>query len=150
MTYRTGSINEFMKWTKQVVKDPAAAKDASKRWFDSDETARNVLQNEVEAGPTGATQDEVSAEAMVKLLSPENLAMLHIISQQKPESMHQLAELTGRAESNLSRTLRKLERAGLVGFMAGPGRTRVPRVIARKVRLEINLTGEGSAVAVEA
>jgi DNA-binding transcriptional ArsR family regulator len=146
MTYRTGSINEFMKWTKQVVKDPAAAKDAPKRWFDSDETARSVLQDEVEAG----LQDDVSAEAMVKLLSPENLAMLHVISQQKPESMRRLAELTGREESNLSRTLKKLERAGLVGFMPGPGRTRVPRVIARKVRLEIDLTGQGSAVAVEA
>jgi hypothetical protein len=39
MTYKTGTIGEFMKWTKRVITDPAAAEDTPKRWFDSDETA---------------------------------------------------------------------------------------------------------------
>jgi hypothetical protein len=39
MTYKTGSIGDFMRWTKQVVTDPVAAKDTPKRWFDSEETA---------------------------------------------------------------------------------------------------------------
>jgi hypothetical protein len=39
MTYKTGSIGDFMRWTKQVVTDPVAAKDTPKRWFDRDETA---------------------------------------------------------------------------------------------------------------
>jgi hypothetical protein len=59
MTYKTGSIGEFMRWTKQVVTDPVAAKDTPKRWFDTEETAAKSL----------GTSD--SPEAMVKLLSAE-------------------------------------------------------------------------------
>ena len=44
MTYKTGSIGEFMKWTKRVVTDPAAAANMPKRWFDSDETAAHALR----------------------------------------------------------------------------------------------------------
>lgn len=137
MTYKTGTIGEFMRWTKQVVCDPAVAKDVPKRWFDSEEAA---LQS---------SASDVSAEAMVKLLSPENLAMLLVISRDKPESMRQLAELTGRKESNLSRTLKKFEKAGLVKLTPGPGRVRKPLLIASRVRLEIDLIGSASAVAVE-
>jgi hypothetical protein len=43
MTYKTGSIGDFMKWTKRVITDPAAASDTPKRWFDSDETAAKSL-----------------------------------------------------------------------------------------------------------
>ena len=73
MTYKTGTIGEFMKWTKRVVTDPAAASDTPKRWFDSDETASKSL---------GAA---VSAEAMVKLLSADNLTLLHLIGTKRPE-----------------------------------------------------------------
>jgi predicted transcriptional regulator len=137
MTYKTGTIGEFMRWTKQVVRDPAVAKGVPKRWFDSEEAA---LQS---------SASDVSAEAMVKLLSPENLAMLQVISRDKPESMRRLAELTGRKESNLSRTLRKFEKAGLVKLTPGPGRMRKPLLIASRVRLEIDLIDSASAVAVE-
>ena len=88
MTYKTGSIGEFMAWTKQVIHDPAKAKGVPKHWFDAEETA---LQSE---------SHEISAEAMAKLLSPENLAVLLVISREKPGSLRQLAELTGRKESN--------------------------------------------------
>jgi predicted transcriptional regulator len=37
-----------------------------------------------------------------------------VIREQKPESLSQLAEFTGRAPSNLSRTLKTMERYGLV------------------------------------
>jgi hypothetical protein len=43
MIYITGSIGEFMKWTKRVVTDPAAASETPKCWFDSDETAAKSL-----------------------------------------------------------------------------------------------------------
>jgi hypothetical protein len=43
MTYRTGTIGEFMKWTKRVISDPAAAQETPGRWFDSDETAAKAL-----------------------------------------------------------------------------------------------------------
>jgi len=137
MTYRTGTIGEFMKWTKRVVTDPAAASDTPKRWFDNDETASRSL---------GAA---VSAEAMVKLLSADNLALLHIIGTRRPDSMRALALLAHRKESNLSRTLKKLRDVGIVEFEERRGRTRAPRLIARRVTLELDLVGSGSVVSVE-
>jgi len=136
MIYKIGSVGEFMAWTKQVIRDPTVAAGVPKHWFDSEETA---LQSNT-AG--------VSAEAMVKLLSPGNLAVLQIINREKLESMRRLAELSGRKESNLSRTLKKFEKAGIIKFAAGPGRMRVPLLVASRVRLEIDLTGPASAVTV--
>lgn len=136
--HRTGTIGAFMAWTKQVVRDPAAAKGAPKRWYDSETTAER------------ARRESRSAEAMVKLLSPDNLAMLTVIAKRKPQSMRRLAELTGRKESNLSRTLKKLERAGIVEMRKGPGRVRVPALVARTVRLELDLTGRRNRLAIDA
>jgi predicted transcriptional regulator len=137
MTYKTGSVGEFMKWTKHVVKDPAAAATAPKRWFDSDATAASAL---------GAT---TSAEAMVKLLSEDNLALIHLIATRQPASVSELAKFAHRAVSNLSRTLKKLHEAGIVDFDQGPGRTRAPRVTARRVTLDLDLVGTSSVVRVE-
>jgi hypothetical protein len=36
MTYKTGSIGEFMKWTKRVAA-PKAVGGMPKRWFDSED-----------------------------------------------------------------------------------------------------------------
>lgn len=137
--YRIGTLREFADWTKQIVRDPSAARDATKtkKWFDSEETARK------------AAVDQVSAEAMVKLLSPGNLAVLEAIRQHKPASVRELATLTGRKEASLSRTLKRFADLGIVGFENGPHRTRIPALIARRVHLDIDLTGHHSAVAVE-
>jgi hypothetical protein len=35
MTYKTGSIGDFAKWTKRVATSPAASAKTPKRWFDS-------------------------------------------------------------------------------------------------------------------
>lgn len=137
MTYKTGTIGEFMKWTKRVVTEPAAAEDTPKRWFDSDATAAQTL---------GTT---TSPEAMVKLLSEENLELLRLIVKARPSSVHELATLAHRKESNLSRTLRKLREAGIIDFEEGPGRARAPRLTARRVTLELDLVGPGSLVSVE-
>ncbi len=137
MTYKAGSIGEFMKWTKSVVANPAVAAATPKRWFDSDVTAAKSL---------GA---EVSAEAMVKLLSKQNLALLHLIASGRFTSMSELATQTHRAASNLSRTLKKLHEAGIIGFDKGPGKSIVPRLAARRVTLNLDLVGTSSAVAVE-
>jgi len=99
--HRIGTVGAFMAWTQRVIRDPAAAKGVPKRWYDSEATARRTRR------------EGRSAEAMVKLLSPDNLAVLGVIARQKPQSLRRLAELTGRKESNLSRTLKKLEQAGM-------------------------------------
>jgi predicted transcriptional regulator len=86
---------------------------------------------------------------MVKLLSSENLKLLHLIGTKRPGSVRELATLVRRKESNLSRTLRKLQEAGIVAFEKGPGRTRAPRVVARRVTLDLDLVGPGSVASVE-
>ena len=52
--------------------------------------------------------------SLADVLSDDNRALLRVIRQQKPESLSQLAAFTGRAPSNLSRTLKTMERYGLV------------------------------------
>jgi predicted transcriptional regulator len=136
-TYKVGSIREFAEWTKQVVRDPARAEGVPKNWFDSEETARK------------SKLDQVSAEAMVKLLSPGNLTVLAMICQQRPESLRALAAVTGRKEASLSRTLKRFAELGIIAFEDGPHRTRVPTLVATRVHLDIDLTGHHSAVAVE-
>lgn len=55
-----------------------------------------------------------SMRSLAEVLSDDNRALLRVIREQKPASLSQLAELTGRAPSNLSRTLKTMERYGLV------------------------------------
>ncbi len=55
-----------------------------------------------------------SMRSLAEVLSDDNRALLKLIREQKPESLSQLAELSGRAPSNLSRTLKTMERYGLV------------------------------------
>lgn len=136
-TYRVGSLGDFAAWTKRVVRDPASGRGVPKQWFDRQQTARQ------------AATDQVSAEALVKLLSPGNLAVLAAIRRHKPGSVRELATLTRRKEASLSRTLKRFAALGIVAFEDGPHRTRVPALIARRVHLEIDLTGQHSAVAVE-
>jgi len=137
ITYKIGTIGEFMRWTKQVVTDPAAAAATPKCWFDSEETATKMLGR------------QNSAESMVKLLSKENLTLLQTIAETSPTSVRSLAEQTHRKESNLSRTLKKLQEAGIIDFEEGAGRSRAPRLVARRVTLELDLVGPGSVVSVE-
>jgi|SRR5271168_799140 predicted transcriptional regulator len=134
-TYKVGSIGEFAAWTKRVVRDPRQAKDFPKRWFDSEATAKLAA-------------NQVSAEALVKLLSAGNLAVLNTIARHKPASVRELAALTGRKEASLSRTLKRFAEAGIVSVKDGPHRTRVPSLIATRVHLQIDLAGHRSAVAV--
>lgn len=48
------------------------------------------------------------------MLSDDNRALLKVIVEQKPESLSRLAEMAGRAASNLSRTVKTMEHYGLV------------------------------------
>lgn len=142
MTYRTGTIGQLMAWTKQVIRDPKAAKGQPKRWFDSEATARAALGR-------AARKHEVSPEAMVKLLSPANLRLLSILAKKQPRSVQALADLTGRKQASVSRTLKRLAEAGIVAMSRGKGRELRPELVATRVQLEIDLTGaKGKGIAV--
>jgi len=55
-----------------------------------------------------------SMKSLAEVLSDKNRALLHIIAETHPKSLQDLAELTGRKSSNLSRTLKTLESYGFV------------------------------------
>jgi predicted transcriptional regulator len=78
-----------------------------------------------------------SVEAVVRLLTPENRHLLSIIRDRKPQSVAELVELTGRAQPNLTRTLAKLEAAGLVKIKT-VGRRKAPSTAIKKIVVEID------------
>ena len=57
-----------------------------------------------------------SFKSLASALSEENRELLKLILERRPESIAQLAEMTGRKTSNLSRTLKTLERCGIVAL----------------------------------
>ena len=72
------------------------------------EEMRAVARGEREASPLPA------AAVLGALSSPGNLDLLRVIHRERPESVSRLAALTGRAQSNVSRSLRQLAKHGLV------------------------------------
>lgn len=89
--------------------------------------------------PADASQTSFdSVEAMARLLTRENRAMLAVIHDQKPQSVAALAAIVQRAEPNVSRTLSKLVDAGFVTLHDGKGRAKVPQVRIRRVTIEID------------
>ena len=78
-----------------------------------------------------------SLATMSQVLSDKNRALLGLIVKTQPQSLNELAEKTGRAKSNLSRTLKTMKRYGLVHFEQGPGRQIAPRVNYSGVELEM-------------
>ena len=55
-----------------------------------------------------------SMKSLAEVLSDKNRALLNVIAESKPDSLQDLAKLTGRQASNLSRTLKTLESYGFV------------------------------------
>ena len=55
-----------------------------------------------------------SMRSLAEVLSDENRALLRVIRESKPASLAELAEMTGRKPSNLSRTLKTLANYGVV------------------------------------
>lgn len=90
----------------------------------------------------GADEPKVwfpSTESFARVLSQPNRALLATIAETHPGALQELAERTGRRVSNLSRTLRTMERYGFVLLHKGErGRIRV-EVPYRAVSLELVL-----------
>ena len=83
----------------------------------------------------GTTFDSV--EALLRLLTPQNRELLAIIRDKKPQSIAELAELTGRAQPNLTRTLGKLAAIGFVR-LKNVDRRKVPTTTVHSLRISID------------
>ena len=87
-----------------------------------------------------------SVESFAKVLSDRNRELLSVIAATHPASMNELAKKTGRALSNLSRTLKTMERYGLVHFEKGAGRQLAPRVTYTDIVLAMPLSGRSGSM----
>ncbi|MDN5870010.1 MAG: helix-turn-helix domain-containing protein [Nitrococcus sp.] len=79
-----------------------------------------------------------SLKSLAEVLSERNQALLELIQARKPRSLKVLERLTGRSVSNLSRTLKTLERHGLVELRREQKRL-VPRVTATHFQVDVEI-----------
>jgi predicted transcriptional regulator len=79
-----------------------------------------------------------TVDAVVRLLTPENRALLVLIRDRKPQSVAELVEMSGRAQPNLTRTLAKMQAAGFITMKAVGRRRKAPSVTVKKIVVEID------------
>ena len=97
----------------------------------------SVARGEQPAPRDAAMPSFNSVEAVMRLLTPENRELLATIRDRKPRSIAELAEMSGRAQPNLTRTLAKLEAVGFVR-MRLVERRKVPTAVVHRLRVEID------------
>ena len=99
-----------------------------------------IAKGELRPKPSDPKVWFTSPESFAKLLSNRNRSLLEQIADTRPESLHELAASSGRTPGNLSRTLKTMERYGLVRLHKGErGRLR-PEGPYRDVQLEMTLS----------
>ena len=80
-----------------------------------------------------------STESFAKVLSAGNRDLLRVIAERTPGSLDELARLSGRKKSNLSRTLKTMEGYGLVRLERGARGRIAPKVAHDRVELVLPL-----------
>jgi predicted transcriptional regulator len=79
-----------------------------------------------------------SIKSLSQVLSNENQDLLKLIIEHKPKSLTELEEISHRKKSNLSRTLKTLERYGIVSLSKEKGKV-MPIVKASDFKVEFGL-----------
>lgn len=79
-----------------------------------------------------------SVKSMAQVLSSDNQELLKTIIQKKPRSISELERMTSRKKSNLSRTLKTLERYGVVNLKREHGKL-IPEVQATDFNIQFGL-----------
>ena len=79
-----------------------------------------------------------SPDALFKVLTEKNMLLLEIIRNSRPQSVTELARMTDRAVSNLSRTLHSLERLGIIEMLEQEGGKKVPSVLWQGDKVELD------------
>ena len=86
-----------------------------------------------------------STESFAKVLSAGNRELLRVIAEKAPASLDELAQLTGRKKSNLSRTLKTMANYGLVRLDRGLRGRIAARVVHDRIELELPIGQRGFA-----
>ena len=79
-----------------------------------------------------------SLSSMSQVLSNDNQNLLKMIIEHKPKSLAELEKLSDRKKPNLSRTLKTLEKYGIVELPKKEGKL-VPKVMATDFKVEFGL-----------
>ena len=116
---------------KKILKVGIAPREAVARY------TRDIV-----AGRRRRTADDpdiwfTSVESFAKVLSERNRELLALIAERQPDSLDALAAASGRAKSNLSRTLHTMARYGLVRLEKGEGRKIKPVLTFERVELRL-------------
>jgi predicted transcriptional regulator len=111
----------------------ASYKDMKARTMEVARGARRVLPGEPKVWFT-------STESFAKVLSVGNRDLLRIIVERAPGSLDELARISGKAKSNLSRTLKTMAVYGLVSLERGERGRIAPKVVYDRVELDLPLT----------
>jgi len=80
-----------------------------------------------------------STESFAKVPSAANRDLLRMIAEKAPGSLDELAELSGRKKSNLSRTLKTMANYGLVRLERGPRGRIAAKIVHDRIELELPL-----------
>lgn len=104
-----------------------------------------VAKGSRSAPPDANVRSFNSVEAVIRLLTKENRKLLSLIRDSKPQSVAELAQLSGRSQPNLTRTLSKLEAVGFV-VMKLHGQKKAPTVLIRKLTVDIDPYSEGDTL----
>jgi predicted transcriptional regulator len=80
-----------------------------------------------------------STESFAKVLSAGNRELLRVIVERAPGSLDELAKITGRAKSNLSRTLKTMAGYGLVNLERREHGRIAPKVTHDRIELDLPL-----------
>ena len=81
-----------------------------------------------------------STESFAKVLCAGNRELLTLIAEHAPGSLDELARISGRKKSNLSRTLKTMESYGLVRLERGARGRLTPKVAADRIALDLPIT----------
>jgi predicted transcriptional regulator len=86
-----------------------------------------------------------STESFAKILSAGNRDLLRVLVEDAPGSLEELAQLTGRKKSNLSRTLKTMSNYGLVRLERGTRGRIAAKVVYDRIELELPLARKDRA-----
>jgi len=98
-----------------------------------------IAQGRLKPSPSDPSVWFPSTETLGKVLSGSNRKLLAEIHSSRPVSLKELSEMTGRKVSNLSRTLRTMQRYGLVKLDKGPHGSVRPEVPYAEVDVKVPL-----------
>ncbi len=96
-----------------------------------------IARGELKPGPDEPKLWFTSIESLARVLSDKNRLLLDLIIEQRPNSIAELETMSGRAKSNLSRTLKSMERFGLVELLKGEGGAVRPSVPYEEIQLDL-------------